>query len=205
MNMTANLHFFGLLLLLHTANAVAQSTAPSADPGRDCAPLPVIKPGAWVVVDRTGIKLRSTVTEVADARITLRRESLSGINSDNGTDSVTREWGVFSGPASSNPNITLAYTPSLSVLKFPMCVGDTHEQKVSFQAQSASASGVFTLKSRVVAKESIAIGGRDFEVFRVEYDTGSQGGASWYSPALARPVKFVSKTTSWVVIEYGGM
>ena len=61
------------------------------------------------------------------------------------------------------------------------------------------------LKSRVIAKESIAIGGKDFEVFRVDFDTGSQSGSNWYSPALARTVKFASKTTSWIVVEYGGM
>lgn len=206
MRMNAIWRLFVVSLLFPTVNAAAQSSASGTASGADCTPLPAIKPGAWVVIDRTGVKLRSTVTEVSETRITLRRESLSGINSDNGTDSVTREWGVSSGPAASNPNVTLGYTPSLDILKFPLCVGNSHEQKISWQTQGGySNSGAFTLKSRVAAKENIAIGGKDFEVFRVEYDTGSQGGSIWYSPALGRAAKFVSKTTSWLVVEHGGM
>lgn len=184
--------------------AEAQVNPPGIDPASDCATLPSVKVGSWVVVDGSGRKVKSTITEVDDAKITLKRESQSGINRDNGTDTYSREWAVYTGPATSNPAITVTYAPSFNLFKFPMCVGDSREQKVNWQVQSGSASGVFTLRSKVAAKEKIGIAGREIEVYRVEWDSGSQGGTTWYSPELARSVKSETKLNSWVVVEHGG-
>ncbi len=195
-----------LATILPAQSAIAQAGPPaSTDPAsKDCAPRPAVKPNSWVTIDSDGRRVKSTVTEVDDSKITLKRESLSSINRDNGTDVFSREWASFSGPSSSNPNITLTFTPSFNLFKFPMCVGDSHEQKVNWQVQGGTFSGLFTLKSKVAARDKVSIGGKDFEVFRVEWDTGSQGGSSWYSPELARTVKSATKVASWIVTEYGG-
>ena len=148
------------------------------------------------------MKRRETVTAVSDERISLRLESLSGFYADNGEANFTREWAAFSGPSATNQNVTLSFSPAMNVLKFPMCPGGSHEQKLRWEGQQFS--GYFTLKSKVAAKEKLAIGGKEFEVFRVEYDTGSQGGVIWYSPELGRPLKGSTRLTEWIVVEYGG-